>query len=236
VTTGLQTIPAAGSLCQLPNSPVAETPVTRALIPALERWVARNVAPPPSQYPTVASGTLVASTATGFPDLRNVVVPSGTAATPTPLSLTYTGVYNQVFVTDYSNAAPVVDLSKQYRVLVPKVDANGNETTGVLVPDVKVPLATYTGWNLRGQGHAIGEACISTGGAIPFAVTQAAKAGGSDSRTSLADLYAGRADYQAKVTAAANALVTQGYLLQQDATNVFSANARSVSPALLPAP
>jgi hypothetical protein len=164
------------------------------------------------------------------------VVPSGPSATPTPLSLTYTGVYNQVFVTDYNNAQPVVDLSKQYRVLVPKVDVNGNETTGVLVPDVKVPLATYTGWNLRGQGHAAGEACISTGGAIPFAVTQAAKAGGQDIRTSLADLYAGRADYQAKVTAAANALVTQGFLLQQDATNVFSANARSVSPALLPSP
>ena len=236
VTTGLQTIPAAGSLCQLPSSPVPLTPVTRALIPAMERWVARNIAPPPSQYPTVASGTLVAPAETGFPDLRNIVVPSGPSATRTPLSLTYSGIHNQVFVTDYSNAQPVVDLSKQYRVLVPRVDANGNETTGVLVPDVKVPLATYTGWNLRGQGHAPGEACISTGGAIPFAVDQAAKAGGADIRTSLADLYAGRADYQAKVTAAANALVTQGYLLQQDATNVFSANARSVSPALLPAP
>jgi hypothetical protein len=233
VTTGLTTI---SGICQLPPSPVAETPVTRALIPAMEKWVVSNTAPPASQYPTVASGTLVASTATGFPDLSNVVIPLGSNATPTPLSFTYNGRYNQVFVTDYSNAVPVVNLAKQYKVLVPKVDANGNETTGVLVPDVKVPLATYTGWNIRAAGHAIGEVCTSNGAAIPFAVNQAAKSPGNDTRTTLADLYSGRGDYQTKVGAAADALVTQGYLLPLDATNVFKANAASVSSQLIPNP
>ncbi len=105
-----------------------------------------------SQYPTVAAGTLVAptQTATGFPSLTNVFVPSGPAATPVQLQLTFNGEYNQLFVTDYSNAVPVVNTAQQYTILVPKVDANGNETTGVLVPDVSVPLATYTGWNYRG--------------------------------------------------------------------------------------
>jgi hypothetical protein len=236
VTTGLLTIPASGSQCQLPASPVAETPVTRAMIPAMEKWLVSNTAPPASQYPTVASGTLVAPNAIGFPNLSNVVVPSGAAATPTPLSFTYTGVYNQVFVTDYSNAAPVVNLAKQYTVLVPKVDANGNETSGVLVPDVKVPLASYTGWNIRGTGHAVGEGCTSNGAAIPFALNAAAKSPGTDSRATLADLYSGRADYQAKVAAAANALVAQGYLQQLDAANVFIANAASVSSLLIPNP
>jgi hypothetical protein len=68
----------------------------------------------------------------------------------------------------HHRAAPVADLMKQYQVLVPKVDANGNETSGILKPDVKVPLASYTGWNLRGAGHAAGEGCTSNGGAIPF--------------------------------------------------------------------
>ncbi|MBK4735616.1 alpha/beta hydrolase domain-containing protein [Noviherbaspirillum pedocola] len=233
VTTGLYTI---SGVCQLPGSPVAETPVTRALIPAMERWLVSNTAPPASQYPTVASGTLVTPTAIGLPDFTNVVIPLGANATPTPLSFTYTGVTNQVFVTDYTNAAPVVNLTKQYRVLVPKVDANGNETTGVLVPDVKVPLATYTGFNIRAAGHSIGEGCTSNGGAIPFAMNAAAKGSGSDSRQTLADLYTGRADYQNKVTNAANTLVSQGYLLPLDATNVFSANAANVSPQLITNP
>lgn len=202
----------------------------------MEKWVTQNIAPPASQYPTVASGNLLLSDAIGFPNLMNIVVPNGAAATPTPLSVNYSGVYNQLFAIDYGNAAPVVDLAKQYRVLVGRVDNNGNEIAGILVPDVKVPLATYAGWNLRAAGHAMGEACTSNGSAIPFAIDSASKAGGTDSRASLADLYSGRADYQAKVTAAANALVGQGYLLTLDAANVFSKNAGKISSALITQP
>ena len=236
VTTGALTIPAAGSLCQLPSSPVIQTPVTRALIPAMEKWIAQNTAPPASQYPTVASGNLVETSAIGFPNLTNVMVPNGATAKPTQLSLIYSGIFNQLFAIDYSNAVPVVNLAKQYRVLVARVDKNGNEVAGILVPDVKVPLATYTGWNLRAAGHAMGEACTSNGAAIAFAVDNGAKAGGSDSRSSLAELYTGRADYQAKVAAAANALVAQRYLLAADADNVYTKNASSVSSALITQP
>jgi hypothetical protein len=165
------------------------------------------------------------------------MVPSGAAATPTSVQLTFNGEYNQLFVTDYSNAVPVVNTAQAYTILVPKVDANGNETSGVLVPDVAAPLATYTGWNYRGAGHAIGDGCISNGAAIPFAVSAAAQAGGTDTRTTLATLYGGsRSKYQTAVAAAANALVSQGYLLQDDATNVFIANASAVSATLLPQP
>jgi len=236
VTTGVLTIPAAGSLCQLPGSPVIQTPVTRALIPAMEKWIGQNIAPPPSQYPTVASGNLVESSAIGFPNLTNVMVPNGASAKPTQLSVTYSGIFNQLFAIDYSNAIPVVNLAKQYRVLVARVDNNGNEVAGILVPDVKVPLATYTGWNLRAAGHAMGEACTSNGAAIAFAVDNGSKAGGSDSRSSLAELYTGRADYKAKVAAAANALVAQRYLLAADADNVYTKNANSVSSALITQP
>ena len=238
VTTGIVTVPAAGSMCQFATSPVSEAPVERALVPALENWVVKGTLPPASQYPTVASGTLVATgqSAIGFPDLSSVMVPSGAAATPTLSSLAYTGLYNQVFVTDYSNAVPVADLTKEYTVLVPKVDASGNETSGILMPELKVPVATYLGWNLRGTGHAVGEVCSSSGSAIPFAVNAAAKAGGTDSRPTLADLYTGRGDYATKFGAATDALVTQGYLLPLDADNVYKAGAALISPALIPNP
>lgn len=237
VTTGVVTQPVAGSMCQFAPSPVSETPVERALIPALENWVVKGTVPPASQYPTVASGQLIPSdqASVGFPNLASVTVPSGASATPTPLSLTYTGNVNELFVTDYSNAVPVANLNKQYTVLVPKVDANGNETSGIRMPELAVPLATYMGWNLRGAGHAIGEGCSSTGSAIPFAVSPATKAA-TDPRTTLTALYAGRADYQSKLAAATDALVAQGYLTSLDATNVYKAGSASISAALIPAP
>ncbi len=237
VTTGSVTQPAAGSTCQYAPSPVNETPVERALIPALENWVVKNATPPPSQYPTVASGQLVASdrTSVGFPDLSHVTVPDGAAATPIALSFTYTGNVNQLFVTDYSNAAPAPNLLKQYTVLVPKVDSNGNETSGVRVPEVAAPVATYTSWNVRGVGHAIGDVCTYIGSTIPFATSPATRAA-TDPRTTLATLYTGRADYQSKVGAAADALVAQGYLSALDSTNVYKAGAASISTALIPAP
>ena len=220
VTTGLYPMPAAGSLCTLPGSPVAETPVWRALVPALIDWVATGRAPPASQYPKVAGGTLVAPAKAGYPDLHDG----------------FSGQVNTLFVTDYRHAAPVADHRRAYTVLVPKVDGNGNVTTGVMVPDVKVPLASYFGWNLRGAGHAAGEGCISNAAAIGLPVDAAAKAAAHDTRASLSALYAGRADYQAKVGAAAAALVRARTLLADDASGVFVANARKVSPAVLPKP
>jgi hypothetical protein len=236
VGDGLFTIPAAGNLCQLPASPVAEAPVERALIPALIDWVTTGKTPPPSQYPSVADGTAVAPTraATGFPDLSDVMVPSG--GKPVELHIAEMGMFNQLFVTDYSRAVPVAQLDKRYTALVPKVDVNGNEVAGVLVPDVKVPVATFAGWNLRGEDHAVGESCTLNGGAIPLAVDEASQSGGHDSRATLESLYAGRADYQAKVAAAAQALVNAGYLLPLDAQNVFEAQAATISPMLVPKP
>jgi hypothetical protein len=74
------------------------------------------------------------------------------------------------------------------------------------------------------------------GGAIPYAVNLAAKSSGIDSRSTLEEMYSGRADYQEKVAAAANDLVNRGYLLSLDAANVFNANAAKVSPLLIPNP
>lgn len=237
VTTGVVTQPAAGAVCQFAPSPVSMIPVERALIPALEAWITKNTAPPPSQYPTVASGTLVASDrlSTGFPDLSSVSVPYGAASTPSTISLGYRGTVNQLYLTDYSGAVPAVNLNKPYTVLVPKVDANGNETSGILVPELAVPLGTYMGWNIRASGHAAGEACIATGSAIPFAVNATTRSA-TDPRTTLSALYTGRADYQAKVGAAADALVAQRFLTALDATNVYKAGAANVSPSLIAAP
>jgi hypothetical protein len=236
-TTGLTTQPAAGTRCEFASNPVTQSPVERALIPALERWIAKGTLPPASRYPTVTAGTAVASdrNSLGFPDLTNVLVPNGPSATPLALSVAYSGIYNQLAVTDYGNTVPVVDLTKQYTLLLPKVDHIGNEISGIRMPEVATPLATYAGWNYRRQGFAQGDLCALVGTTIPLAVSSATKSA-TDSRPTLADLYAGRADYQARFGAAADGLVNLGFLTSLDAANVYKAGATRISPLLIPAP
>ena len=234
VTSGVVTQPGAGSGCQLAGSPVSETPVERALIPALENWIVKGTPPPPSQYPTVTAGTLVAPSQIGMPDLSALSVPSGAAATPTAVSLTSRALVNPLALTDYGNAVPVVDASRGYEIRVPRVDANGNEIAGIRMPELAVPVATYAGWNLRAPGHAKGESCSTSGAAIPFAVNPATRSP-KDTRATLAQLYRGRADYQARFGAAADALVARGYLTSLDAVNVYKKGAAAISPALIPA-
>ena len=236
VGSGLAYQAGAATRCLLAPSPVQESPVERALVPALEAWIVKGKRPPASRYPTVAGGGLATPErlATGFPDLSGASVPYGPNAAPAALNLTRYGAINQLFVTDYSGAAPTADLARQYTLLVPKVDANGNETGGIRMPEVAVPVATYAGWNVRAAIRAGGESCGMAGAAIPFAVNPAARSAAAP-RTTLAQLYTGRADYQARIGAAADALAARGYLLPQDAA-AARAGAASISPALIPAP
>jgi len=236
VGSGIAYPPGAGARCLLAPSAVTESPVERALIPALEAWIVKGRRPPASRYPTVASGGLAAPErlATGFPDLAGASVPYGPNAVPAALNLTRFGAINQVFVTDYSGPLPAADLARPYTQLVPKVDANGNETGGLRMPEVAVPVATYAGWNVRASARTAGESCGMAGAAIPFAVSPATRSA-ADPRASLAQLYTGRADYQARIGAAADALAARGYLLPQDAA-AARAGAASISPALIPSP
>ena len=58
-----------------------------------------------------------------------------------------------------------------YRTLVPAVNADGNEVAGIRLPDVAVPLGTYTGWNLRAA------ACGAEGMLAPYQGSYLAFAG-----------------------------------------------------------
>jgi alpha/beta hydrolase family protein len=210
------------AVCQYPLSAVVERTVDRALAPALVDWVGKGTPPPASRWPSVAAGTLAPprdQAAVGFPDLSAIGIP-------------YEGnLYNEISVTDYTNAEPVADLSRQYTVLVSRTDADGNDIAGIRVPEVAVPLATYTSWNVRTVNHTPGEACISSGSTFPFAPTLAARQASGDPRLSLAERYSSKADYVSKVQAAAQALVDQRLLLQEDvATYVQSAEAQTLLP------
>ena len=112
---------------------------------------------------------------------------------------------------------PRPDARRRYQSRVSKTDADGNEVGGIRLPDIAVPLATYTGWNLYQAPFPDGELCDRDDLYKAFAVTRAERAGAGEPRPSLQERYAGPADYAHRVTVRASELVRQRLLLQEDA-------------------
>ena len=101
--------------------------------------------------------------------------------------------------------------------MVPLVDADGNEIAGIRTPHVEVPLATFTGWNPRPIGYGAPALAGVTGSFLPFASTAAQRQATGDSRPSLAERYRSRADYVRRIACAAQKLVEDRLLLDEDA-------------------
>jgi Alpha/beta hydrolase domain len=106
-------------------------------------------------------------------------------------------------------------------LLVPQVDRDGDELSGIRLPNVAVPLATYTGWNFRSPSIGQSDELLPlTGSFIPFPVTKAAREQAHDPRLSIEERYENRAHYQRLVTDAATSLAQGGYLLNEDIDRV----------------
>ena len=211
------TDPANGSRGQQPFNCLDYRPLLRAALLNLDRWVTDNQNPPPSAYPRLDKGTAVtpAATAAIFRAIPGVNFPE-------PLRR----FYRLDFGPEPGVAAqgPAV-LGKPYPVLVPDVDVDGNETAGLRLPMVAVPLATHTGWNLRHREIGGEGQILSSGGAtggtlagatIPFPATKEERLAAGDPRLSIAERYPSPEDYRAQIQAAAMELVDQGYLLSED--------------------
>jgi hypothetical protein len=183
-----------------PRNPHNPMPAVRALLVALDEWVVSSKEPPPSRIPTLAAGTLVEPDKTGFPAVPGAAVVK---------------VTNQVAPPgDWVHPKPA---DKAYRTLVCKVDADGNEAAGVRLPDIAVPLATYSGWNEYKPPYPAGELADRDGSCLPFAVDKAARQAVGDPRPSIAERYKSGADYVAKVQAVVSALQKDRLLLAEDA-------------------
>ena len=112
---------------------------------------------------------------------------------------------------------PKPDKSKAYRALVSAVDGDGNEIAGVRLPDIVVPLATYTGWNLYKRPFTEGELCDRDGSYREFASTKADRESKNDPRPSLAERYGSHANFVSNVKKASDKLVNDRLLLPEDA-------------------
>jgi hypothetical protein len=131
-------------LCQQLQNPISPGPVLRALLAALTDWVVLGKEPPPSWVPRLHDGTLVQP------------LPQSTAGFPEIPGVAYTGVVSVRELYDYGpefdhgiiSTLPPVPTGHAYPTFVPRMNEDGIDIAGVQVPDIAVPLGTYTGWNL----------------------------------------------------------------------------------------
>jgi hypothetical protein len=174
----------------------------RALLLAMHKWVKEGAPPPPSLYPRLQDHTLVPAASVTFPAIPAVASPRGLTA-------------------GARIANPMLDggggAAEPLPLLVPEVDEDGNERAGIRLPEVAVPLATYTGWNFRKPGIGAPSELVSLlGSEIFFPPTRAVREAAKDPRRSIEERYRSQDEYLARVEQAADVLVKAGYLLVDD--------------------
>jgi hypothetical protein len=114
-----------------------------------------------------------------------------------------------------------------YPHFVSGVDPDGNELSGIRLTDVTVPLATYTGWNLRHPQIGAPDRLMSLmGSTIPFPATKGERAAKGDPRRSIEERYPSKAAYLDQVRRAADGLIENGYLLPEDVERILAHSAR----------
>ena len=183
----------------------------RANLDAMDRWATDGTPPPPSRIPTRADGTLVSidEWRRQFPAIPGIATPRAPNALPL---LDFGPDVERGILREPPEVVP----SRQYTVLVPAVDRDGNDVPGVRAPMVTAPLGTYTGWNLRARGHGHGAQLRFEGSYIPFPESPQERAATDDPRLSILERYPDKAAYVAAITAAARELVAQGLMLEED--------------------
>jgi hypothetical protein len=183
----------------------------RACLVNLDRWVTEGVEPPPSRHPRLDDGT---------------------AVPPEALAKTFDAIPGARYPRHHARARRLdfgADADRRvlartppregapFAALVPAVDADGNEVAGIALPEVQVPLAASTGWNLRHPDIGGAQQLLYFAGAtLPFARTRAERARSGDPRPSIEERYASREAYLEAVRRAARGLVAARHLLEED--------------------
>lgn len=206
--------------CTLPGNPNSSAENLRAAQNALIAWVQGRAEPPASRYPTRANGDLVLPTARamGWPAIPGQPSPDGKI--------------NVMPVQDFGRTFDALHLSGVMAFqppklgppipqLVPRVNSDGNETSGVTSVLLQVPLGSYTGWNVTRNGIDADKGCGFIGGFIPFARTRTERERSGDPRPSLEERYGNRESYLARVRQVVKRQQTEGWLLPDDARRII---------------
>lgn len=157
-------------------TPLLTNAPLRALLVALDAWATDGTPMPASRVPLAARGELVlpAAAIERFPSIPGAALPA-----------------------DANQLHGAV-------VKVPATDADGVETAGLKMPELAVPVGTYTGWNVRLAGCGGDDLASLLGSWFPFPATQ------------LERRYPTWSDYLELLRQAAATLVDERLLLEED--------------------
>jgi hypothetical protein len=197
---------------QLPPNPNVYQPFLETLFVSMDKWITDGTPPPRSVYPTIGAGTLVEWEAqnTGWTALPGVNYPT-TIQQPEPVD--YGSDFAETRRIDHH---PPKRTENRYGVRVPVLDADNNERGVLRMPAVSVPVATYTGWNLRSPEIGVPEALLGlAGGYLEFPKTQRDRVSSGDPRRSIEERYADFNAYLEKTMRVADTLILTGYLLEE---------------------
>ncbi len=204
--------PTGPGICQQNRNPLVANPALRALLVNMDAWVSRGTEPPASRLPRVADGTLVPSlpqSGVGFPDIPGVTY-NGRIHTGDLFD------FGRLFAQGILTTLPPILVGSPYPALVPKTDADGNDISGIRLPEVAAPLATYTGWGLRAFPPDANDGCDASGQKIDFAQTKSERLASGDPRLSIEERYPNHGRYVIAVVRAAVRLHQQRFLLSED--------------------
>jgi len=196
--------------CSCIRNPHSPSPVLRALVVALDRWVSNGIVPPASCVPTLADSTLVSVAELCFPYVPGLPGPDSA---------------NEIVPT-FDWIDPPRHIPSPYRPMVCAVDKDGNEIAGIRTPDIAVPVGTHTGWNYHDTTSTCRELCHQSGAFVPFAHKEQERASSGDTRLSLEERYISKADYVERVRKVVTELVERRLLLEDDGT-IYIARAQA---------
>lgn len=196
-------------LGQEPQSPLPIKYFWRAMIANMDAWVRSNTLPPPSSYPKLANGTLVPLQQFAAPEISGVNQPHEANEAN---RLDFGPHWREGILT-----LQPPKVGQPFPVLVPQVDADGNERDGVRSPELAAPLATYADWNLRDPSIGAPDQRVSFEASfLPFPKTAADRKKTGDPRKSIAERYPSREDYVSRYTIALDDLIKQRWILEED--------------------
>jgi hypothetical protein len=213
---GVAAFPPTRGAGQQLNDPLDYRWAARKLLVSLNRWIADGVEPPASAYPRISNATLVTPEKLKFPRIPNLTAP-GT----TNIHKAYRVDYGPDFVAKGIISQEPPKVKSAFPMLVPQVDADGNDIPGIRMPEIAAPLATFLGWNFYNERSGPTQELVSlTGSMIPFARTRAERERANDPRPSIEERYKNRDEYLELITRSANELVTKGYLNKEDVPRI----------------
>ena len=187
----------------------------RALLLALNDWAAGKSEPPPSQYPRMSDHQLVPLAEMRFPEIPGVEIPKR-------MHHGYRVDYGPDFLSKGVVTIEPPKVGKPFRMFVPQVNDDGNETSGIQLPVIRAPLASYMGWNLRSPEIGAPKELYSMRGSyVAFPKTAEDREKTGDPRPSIEERYENREAYLEKITQASRKLALERYILSRDIRSII---------------